>query len=125
MADAVSSQTVFNGTRKLIVKLTNVSDGTGESAVKKVDASDFSASEFRIEKVHYATSGMGARLLWDADTDVDAVLIPADGYGCLDFSEFGGIPNNAGAGKTGDINLTTVGHTANDMYTITLELLKA
>mgnify|MGYP003313126533 CR=1 FL=1 len=39
MADTVTSQTIVNGPSKLIMKFTNTSDGTGESAVKKVDVS--------------------------------------------------------------------------------------
>ena len=39
MADAVASQTIQDGERKAILRFTNVSDGTGESAVKKVDVS--------------------------------------------------------------------------------------
>jgi hypothetical protein len=39
MADAVTSQTIQDGEKTAIVKFTNVSDGTGESAVKKVDVS--------------------------------------------------------------------------------------
>ena len=37
MADAVTSQTIQDGEKTAILKFTNVSDGTGESAVKKVD----------------------------------------------------------------------------------------
>ena len=39
MADAVTSQTIVDGERNCVMKFTNVSDGTGESAVKKVDVS--------------------------------------------------------------------------------------
>jgi hypothetical protein len=43
MADAVTSTTIQDGEKDFIVQLTNVSDGTGESAVKKVDVSALSA----------------------------------------------------------------------------------
>ena len=39
MADAVTSQTIQDGERKAVLKFTNVSDGTGESNVVKVDVS--------------------------------------------------------------------------------------
>ena len=39
MADAVTSQIIFDGTRTAVMKFTNISDGTGESAVLKVDVS--------------------------------------------------------------------------------------
>ena len=36
MADTVTSQTIQDGDRVAILKVTNESDGTGESSVKKV-----------------------------------------------------------------------------------------
>ena len=39
MADAVTSQTLSDGGKTAVVKLTNISDGTGESSVAKVDVS--------------------------------------------------------------------------------------
>ena len=39
MADAVTSQTLEDGPTHVAMKFTNVSDGTGESAVTKVDVS--------------------------------------------------------------------------------------
>ena len=39
MADAVTSQTIIDGERNCVMKFTNVSDGSGESAVAKVDVS--------------------------------------------------------------------------------------
>ena len=39
MADSVTSQTLLDGERLAIMKFTNISDGTGESAVTKVTAS--------------------------------------------------------------------------------------
>ena len=39
MADAVTSQTLVDTTKRAIIKLTNLSDGSGEASVKKVDVS--------------------------------------------------------------------------------------
>ena len=39
MADAVTSQTLVDGDKTAVLKFTNISDGSGESAVKKVDVS--------------------------------------------------------------------------------------
>jgi hypothetical protein len=124
MVDLVTSQTLLDGPKNLVVKLTNTSDGTGESAVLKVDVSTFSGtpSRVRIKKVHYSVAGMVARLLWDATTDV--TILDLQGDGKFDASDFGGLINNAGTGITGDIMLTTVGHTAGDSYSIILEMVK-
>lgn len=127
MADAVTSQTLFDGTRNVVMKFTNISDGTGESAVAKVDVSALAGApaEVVIDRVHYMTSGMAVRVLWDATADVLAFELPADRDGSFDFSHFGGIKNNAGGGKTGDILFTTVGHGAGDSYTVVIEMRKA
>lgn len=124
MADAVSSQTIIDGPRNTVMKFTNLSDGTGESAVLKVDVSALSGapSGVRVDFIHYSINGMVVTLLWDADTDVRIVELSGDGY--LDCTKFGGLPNNAGAGVTGDIRFTTTGHTAGDSYSIILEMVK-
>jgi hypothetical protein len=67
---------------------------------------------------------MGVDILWDADTNVIADTVPADVMYKMCFSDFGGIPNNSGDGKTGDVLFTTVGATAGDRYTIVLECIK-
>ena len=124
MADAVTSQTLVDGKRNVVMKFTNLSDGTGESAVKKVDVSALNdaPSLVKVEKIHYCVNGMVATLLWDADTDVRMVDLQGDG--CFDFTRFGGLINNAGTGVTGDIMLTTTGHTSGDSYSIVLEMAK-
>lgn len=125
MTDAVTSQTLFDGARRTVMKFTNTSDGTGESAVLKVDVSALAGapSKVSIQKIRYDVAGMVARLLWDATTDV--TIVDLQGDGCLDCESFGGLTNNAGTGVTGDILLTTVGHTSGDSYSIILELSKS
>lgn len=128
MADAVTNRTLVDGYRNAVVALTNASDGTGEAAVLKVDVSALSAppgeicSGVNIRRVHYSVWGMSVSLLWDATADVTALILQGDG--CLDLTGFGGLSNNGGAGKTGDLLLTTTGHTAGDSYSLILELEK-
>ena len=128
MADAVTSQTLVDGDRNLVMKFTNVSDGTGEAAVLKVDVSGLSGfggwSKVRIDRIIAHTSGMAVNILWDATTDVTCFVIGQDACMEHDFRSFGGLTNNAGAGVTGDINFTTIGHTANDTYSIILHMTK-
>jgi hypothetical protein len=133
MADTVTSQTIEDGPRTAIFAFTNVSDGTGESAVTKIDVSTLSknpvdnaaCTSVQIECIWYSTIGMGVEILFDATTDVLAWELPADYSDSLDFSEFVGIPNNAGSGKTGDINFTTVGHSLGDSYSVILKVKKS
>ena len=117
--------------RVAIIQLTNTSDGTGESAVKKVDVSALSANSagqactgVRLAKIVYSTFGMSVKLLWDASTDTICWDLNADYTTDEDFTNFGGIRNTAGSGKTGDIMLTTTGHTSGDSYVIVLTLYK-
>jgi hypothetical protein len=46
MADAATSTTLLDGDRLAIIQLTSTSDGTGESAVKKVDVSALQPNNF-------------------------------------------------------------------------------
>jgi hypothetical protein len=51
-------------------------------------------------------------------------MIPQNTNYLMDLSSFGGIPNNAGTGVTGDVLFTTSDASAGDMYTIVLECIK-
>jgi len=131
MADAVASQTIQDGERTAIMRFTNVSDGTGESAVKKVDVSALAANsagqactEVHIQRIYWMTVGMSVKMEFDASTNVLLTHIPADATGDEYYDNFTAIPNNAGSGKTGDIDFTTVGHSSGDSYMIILEMIK-
>ena len=132
MADAVTATTVEDGPKKAVFYLTNTSDGTGESAVTKVDVSELSSLQdgtactgVRIEKIVFTNVGMGVQILWNASTNVIAAQLPADYSDTLDYSEMSGLPNVAASGgKTGDIKLTTIGHSNGDTYSIVLHCIK-
>ena len=131
MADAVTSQTLQDGDKSVVMKFTNISDGTGESAVKKVDVSalqtqsgtDAACTGVSIQQIWYECNGMSVDLLWDASTDVIAWTL--SGYGFFDFRSCGPIINNSGSGKTGDIMFTTTGHASGDRYAIVLKMGKS
>jgi hypothetical protein len=131
MADAVTSQTIQDGQKIAVLKFTNVSDGTGESAVKKVDVSALQANNsgdactsVSVARIYWATRGMGVNLEFDASTNVLLTGLPADSTGDEYYDLFTGIPNNAGSGVTGDIDFTTVAHSSGDTYSIILVLNK-
>ena len=132
MADAVASQTIVDGPSFVALKLTNISDGTGESAVVKVDVSaleadsrtGLSCTDVNIERIWWQCIGMKVRILFDADTDVMAIELGENQSGNHDYSIFGGLTNNAGTGKTGDVKFTTVGASSGDTYTVILYLRK-
>ena len=131
MADAVTSQNIQDGEKTAIMKFTNVSDGTGESAVKKVDVSALttnsageSCTSVSVARIYWATRGMGVNLEFDATSNVLLTGLPSDSTGDEYYDLFTGIPNNAGSGVTGDIDFTTVGHSSGDTYSIILVLNK-
>jgi hypothetical protein len=130
MADAVTSQTIVDGEKKVVMKFTNVSDGTGESAVAKVDVSALASNAagsactgVAIEQIWWQCIGMKVNILWDASSDVLAMQLGENQSGHHDYTIFGGITNNASS-PTGDINFTTVGHSSADTYAIVLYMRK-
>ena len=125
MADTVTTQTLLDNERNLVMRFTNISDGTGESAVTKVDISNLARvpDEVRIEKIDYSIFGQEVTISWGASTNVTAAVLSA-GEDCKDFSKIGGLTNNAGAGKTGDVLFTLTNPDAGDKYDITLYMKK-
>ena len=137
MADAVTSQTLADGDRIAVMKFTNLSDGNGESSVKKVDVSALAASNagltpalVTIEQIWYDIGGMRVSLEWNATSNVVAAVLGGSAAagnvsGHMDFRSFGGIKNTLASGYDGDIDLTTSGHTNLDHYTVVLQLRKS
>lgn len=131
MANTVTSQTLVDNEKHCVIKFTNLSDGTAETAVKKVDVSalkakgDDACTEVVVEKIVADVSGMQVRLLWDATADVACFTVSASGtYDFKDNSGARGLENDAGAGKSGDIMFTTIGASNNDHYSIVLYMRK-
>ena len=131
MADLVGTQTILDGERLYIAKFTNISDGTGETAVVKINPSTLAVNGWgracngvKINKIWSTTHGMEVRILWDATTDLFTWLVPQNTNYLMDFSMFGGLPNNAGAGSNGNLLFTTMDASAGDVYSIVLECEK-
>ena len=121
----------MDGERLAIMKFTNISDGTGENLVTKVTVSSLAASGSGkactgviVNKITSVCHGMEVRMYWDATTDVPFFLCTVNTNYMNDFSDFGGITNNSGAGKTGNIAFSTSDQTAGDTYTVVLEMIK-
>ena len=128
MADTVTTQTIADTSGvKFTAKLTNLSDGTGETLVKKVDASELTFmtedGNRKISKVWYtvntANGKSAVELLFDGTTNATALLLSGNGH--IDLRPSGNeIPNNAGT-PTGDILLSTKNFADGDNYTIIVE----
>ena len=128
MADIVTTQTLTDTSgQKFVVKMTNLSDGTGENLVKKVDASETTFmtedGNRKIAKIWYsintANNKSAVELIWDGTTKSTAMLLSGNGY--FDLRTAGNeIPNNAST-PTGDVLLSTKNFALGDNYTIIIE----
>ena len=128
MADTVTTQTISDTSGvKFVAKLTNFSDGTGETLVKKVDASELTFmsedGNRTIARVYYSVnvsdSKSGVELIWDGTTQSTALFLSGNGF--MDFRTDGNsIPNSAGT-PTGDVLLSTKSFASGDNYTIIVE----
>lgn len=135
MADAVTSVVMRNAQMQkqgggfYTVHLTNVSDGTGEAAVQKVDVSALvsgdneTATRLVIQNVIWGIQGFTyVTLLWDrAGTDDVAALLPG-GFGALPFHLFGGLPDENNGDGTGDLLLTAPSGSSGATYNILLDV---
>lgn len=127
MADTVDSLVVFSGNNRYVVRLTNISDGTGESGVIKVDKSALigpdgvnAPSKLVLEEMQWSIQGFSSvRLAWDHTTD-DEISVLGSGNGFFNFKNAGGLVDPGSTGGTGDILLTTAGAASGATYDITL-----
>lgn len=129
MADAVTTTVLTNNTLRYDILLTNISDSTGESAVKKVDLSTLLSADgvapltLAVERIEYTVSGFDSvTLLWDhAVTDTKIIVLP-QGHNTFEFCPTylkDPAPRTDTNSDTGDILLTTNGTaTAQDSYVI-------
>lgn len=129
MADAVASRVLFSGKHRYSILLLNVSDGTGESAVVKVDKSTLT-NEFGVEptrlniaRVEWTIQGFTHVILAFEHTADDNALVLGTGVGSLDFSKNGYVKDPASAGGTGDLVLTAPAGATTGSYSIKLDLV--
>jgi len=134
MADTVTSQTLKDSASTWAVKLTNISDGTGESGVVKVSANTLVASDggstqrlsinrlfWNVSKGTSSLQDPRVTLTWRGTSNTTIVTLSGSGYWDLTTGGQAPLTNNAGAGANGDILLTTTGFTASSGYTLILE----
>jgi len=128
MADTVNTQTIFSGARKKVYMFSNISDGTGESAVVKIDRSGLTGQNgvaptyLVIEELQWSIQGFtSVRLYWDDGTD-DEIIMLAPGNGVATWVAVGGLkaPQVPGDATEGDIQLTTAGALSGATYSITM-----
>ena len=128
MADTVSSLTIADTSGvKFTTKLTNFSDGTGETLVKKIDASELTFmtedGNRKISKLYWSIntsdSKSAVELIWDGETNATAVLLSGQGF--FDLRADGNEITNNSTTPTGDVLLSTKNFANGDNYTIIAE----
>jgi hypothetical protein len=128
MADIVTSQTITDTSGvKFVVKLTNFSDGSGETDTLIVDASNttFMTEDGarKIAKVWFSVNTANPKsaveLKWAGATNATALLLSGQGF--FDLRTAGDeIPNNATT-PTGDVLLSTKNFANGDNYSLVIE----
>jgi len=128
MADIVTSQILTDTSGvKFVVKLTNFSDGTGETDVIKVDASNttFMTEDGtrKIAKVWFSVNTANPKsaveIKWDGVTDATALLLSGQGF--FDFRTAGDEITNNATTPTGDVLLSTKNFANGDNYSLVIE----
>ena len=121
MADTVTSQTIndTSGT-KTVMKFTNISDGSGETLVTKMDASALTHmtedATKKISKIWWScntnSGNGGVEILWagSGTSGVNATALFVSGEGYWDLH------------TAGNVLFSTKNFTANDTYTIIIEV---
>ena len=125
MAVSSTVQKLIDGPRNVVFALTGLGDGLGqESKVIKVDVSALNpaVSTVRVNKISGNVDFGVVELFWDALVPVRFAVL--SGQFEHEYSRVGGLTNNAGGGRTGDIILTTVGFELNSTYDILIEMVK-
>lgn len=133
MADDARVRVLEQGPRNITVHMVSVSDGTGESAVVKVDRSTLTGPDgvtepslLIPERIQWTITGHGrVRLGWNNGVGEDFFWQAGPGWGDLDFRGVGGLHAAEGPGlDPGDIILTTGSEAINGYYGIVLWMRK-
>ena len=128
MADTVTTQTIADTSGvKFVVKMTNLSDGTGENLVKKIDASEVTFmtedGNRKLAKIWYSINSANPKsaveLVWDGTPNATMVILGGNGY--WDLRTAGNEVINTSTTPTGDVLLSTKNFASGDNYTIIAE----
>lgn len=132
MANVVTNTRLMAHNTRVVQYIVIDSDGTEETDLVVYDSSavatvlgltDTLNCKIRsISAIVNAAAAARVDLEFDADTDVQALTIPAMQPFEMCFDPVGGLKNTSSTGKTGDITLTTTGLEAGDSIIIILEV---
>lgn len=128
MADSVTSQILTDTSGvKFVIKLTNFSDGSGETDVIKVDASNTTFmtedGNRKIAKVWFSVNTANPKsaveLKWAGVTNATALFLSGQGF--FDLRTAGDEIINNAITPTGDVLLSTKNFANGDNYSLVIE----
>src|ERR1700675_3595842 len=137
MANVVTIQTIIDGPRNAVVKITGVLDTSDVAPVQVAIPQNmmhiFQSLPFPLLKLNYVDYSFGGNLegilSWGlaAGGGPGAAILPLAGRGRMGFDDFGGLTNNQ-AGSDGSIWFQTTGWAATpdaiNVFSVVLELIK-
>jgi hypothetical protein len=112
MANTLTTQQILDGSRNIQLKVYIQGDGSGDLSKETLfDVSDwtYATTENKLMEIEYNLIGFSATLYWDATTDVPFMDLSADYPARQKFCAVGGLVNNGGSGRTGNILISTKG----------------
>ena len=134
MADTVATHIMGREPTRRIIHLVNVSDGTGEALVKKLDMATITAQNpitgaigqpvsADIDWVRWAVQGFSSvRLFWNHTVPDLALALSGNGYEDFDDGR-GALLDPRSAGLDGSLMLTTAGALSGASYDISISVL--
>lgn len=134
MADNVKVNKIVDGARTAVFHCSNVSDGTGENNVAKVDVSALNTNgdgracdEIALLRFCATVSNPGGNprslyVQWAGGaTDTTVMVVPPNAFVDVDFTHFGGLTNTA-TGGTNDLLFTFPAATGGTMSAYDAEI---
>lgn len=125
MANVLATQTIIDGPRNLVVKVTGTLD-TSDIALQTIvtPSATFRAPPLvQLMHIDYSmTDQLEIQLQWQGTPNTP--LMPLAGRGRMSFVDFGGLPDNATT-PTGNIQMLTTGWASGtQVFTLVLEMIK-
>lgn len=141
MADAVKVKYLYppnmldggwdekQGNSRVIVQLSCLSDGTGETDVVKIQMSDLKThagnvpGRTAVEWIEYQIFGLTCLLEWDRAPHAEIIRLNAhavESNGRFDYTQYAGNLDPGGDDRTGDILMTTTNTDSGDSYEINI-----
>lgn len=134
MANEFTIQTIQDGPRNAVIKISGVLDTSDLAQQVLIDPALLAgidntglqkAAKLRLERVIWnCEPPLAVNMWWDATVPVR--IEDLTGQGHKEFRSFGGLTNNAGAGVTGKVLIGSQGWTLGAIlsFTATLEFIK-